>query len=97
MINNIEQENITKLLGTFLDEDISRKPHIDMICSITSKSNGILYNPRQMLSKNLLKQLYYSFINGYLIYANLVWGSNHKSKLEPLYYHQKRAARAIIL
>lgn len=47
------------------------------------------------MSKNNLKQLYFSFIHSYINYANIVWASTHKSKLECLYRHQKHAARLI--
>ena len=42
-----------------------------------------------------MKQLYYSFINCYLTYANIAWASTHKSKLLTLYRTQKHTIRVI--
>ena len=91
----VKRENVTKFLGVLIDENISWKYHIDTIGTKISKSIGILYKAREFLSKHNLKQLYYSFIHSYLNYANIAWGSTHKSKLELLYRRQKQAARII--
>ena len=53
------------------------------------------YRTRCILSKFLHKQLYFSFINCYLNYANITWASTNKSKLQVLYRHQEHAARII--
>ena len=82
MINNIAKKpaKVTKFPGVFLDENISWKPHIDKICSYLSKSIGILYKARKILSKSPLKQLYFSFIDNYLLYVNISLGYTHKHK-----------------
>ena len=73
MINNIAKKpaKVTKFLSVFLDQNISWKPHIEKICSNFPESIDILYKVRKVLSKSLLKQLYFSFINNYLLYANI--------------------------
>jgi len=48
-----------------------------------------------MLSKANLKILYFSYVQSYLTYANIAWGSTHKSKLNSLYIHQKHASRLV--
>ena len=60
-----------------------------------SKSIGILYKSRDVLSKQCLNQLYFSFIHSYVNYANTTWASTSKSKPERLYHCQKHAARLI--
>ena len=92
---DITRETVTKFLGVYIDENITWKYHIDTICSKISKSIGILCKAREILSKHNLKQLYFSFIHSYINYANIVWSSTHKSKLERLYRHQKHAAHLI--
>ena len=42
-----------------------------MVSSNFSKSIGILYKSRDVLSKQRLKQLYFSFIYNYVNYANI--------------------------
>ena len=60
-----------------------------------SKSIGIFYKYRDVLSKQCLRQLYFSFIHSYVNYANITWASTSKSKLERLYRCQKHAACVI--
>ena len=69
--------------------------HINIVSTKVCKSIGILYRTRCILSKFLRKQLYFSFINFYLNYANIAWASTNKSKLQVLYRHQKHAGRII--
>ena len=73
---------------------MSWKQHIEIISKI-SKSIGILYKSRDALSKQCLKQIYFSFIHNYVNYANIAWASTGKSKLGRLYGCQKYAARVI--
>ena len=91
----IKREYVTKFLGVFIDENLSWKQHIDIVSSKISKSIGILYKSRDVLSKQCLKQLYFSFIHNYVNYANIAWTSTSKSKLERLYRCQKYTARVI--
>ena len=86
---------MTKVLGVFIDENLSWKQHIEIMSSNIFKRMGILYKSRDVLSKQCLKQLYFSFIHGYVNYANIAWASPSKSKLERLYRCQKHAPRVI--
>ena len=89
----IKREFVTKFLRVYLDENISWKHHINIVNTKDRKSIRIVYGTRFILSKFLLKQLYFSFINCYLNYANIAWTSTNKSKLQDLYRHHKHAAR----
>ena len=90
----VKREFVTKFLGVYLDENISRKHHINII-STKVKSIEILYRTRCILSTFLRKQPYFSFVNCYLNCANIAWASTNKSKLQALYRHQKYATRII--
>ena len=79
---HIKREHVTKFLGVFTDENLSWKQHIEILSSKISKSIGILYKSRDILSKQCLKQLYVSFIHNYVNYAKAAWASTSKSKLE---------------
>ena len=93
--NIIEHVTVTKFLGVLIDEHLSWKHHINIVSNKVSKSIGLLYKARPLLSSYNLKQLYFSFVHSYLNYANIAWASTHKSKLTPLYRHQKHASRLI--
>ena len=90
---HIKREHVTKFLGVFIDENLSWKQLIVIVNSKIYKSMGILYKSRDVLSKQCLKQLYFSFIHNHVNYANIVWASTSKSKLERVYRCQKHAAR----
>ena len=89
------RESVTKFLGTFIDESLTWKYHIEQTCNKASKSIGIMCRSRYILSKSLMKQLYFSFIHGYLKDANIAWASTNKSKLTSLYRHKKNSVRII--
>ena len=91
----IKREHVTKFLDVFIDENLSWKQHVEIMGSKISKSIGILHKSRNVLSKQRLNQLYFSFIHSYVNYANIAWASTSKSKLERLYRCQKHAARVI--
>ena len=73
----VKREFVTKFLSVYLDENISWKHHINIVSTKVCKSIGILYRTRCILSKFLRKQLYFSFINCYLNYANIAWASTN--------------------
>ena len=75
--NNIERDTVTKFLGVLIDENLSWKPHINVINSKVSKNIGLLYKARLFLNIYNLKQLYFSFVHSYLNYANIAWASKY--------------------
>ena len=81
---HIKREHVTKL-GVFISGYLSQKKHIDIVSNIISKSIGILYKSRDVLSQQCLKQLYSSFIHNYVNYGDIAWATTSKSKLERLY------------
>ena len=89
----VKREFVTKFFGVYLDENIPWKHHISFVSTKVCKSIGILYRTHYILSTFFRKQLYFSFINCYLNYANIAWTSTNKCKLKALYRHQKHAAR----
>ena len=91
----IKREHVTKFLGVFIAENLSWKQHIDIVSSKISKSIGILYKSRDVLNKQCLKQLYFSFLHSCVNNANIAWSSTSKSKHERLYCCRKHVARVI--
>jgi hypothetical protein len=91
----LKREKVTKLLGVLVDENLSWKHQINNISMKVAKSIGIIYKARHIVNKKQLTQLYHSFIHCHINYANIVWGSAHKTKLKSLYQRQKHAARTI--
>ena len=54
-----------------------------------------MHKSRNILSKRLMKQLYFSFSHSYLNNANVAWARTNKSNVISLYCHQKHAIRII--
>ena len=65
------RENVRKFLGIFLDENLTWKYDTDHVCNEAPKSIRIRYKSINILSKKLMKQLYFSSIHNYLNYANI--------------------------
>ena len=89
----IVRESGTKLPGTYIYEKLSWKYDIKHVCNKASKIIGIMYKSINILSKRLMKQMYFSFIPSYLNFANIAWVSTNKLNLISLYRHQKHAIR----
>ena len=64
-IDNFEivRESVTKFLGIFIDKNLTWKYHIEHVSKKVSKSIGIMYKSRNILSKRLMKQQYFSFVH----------------------------------
>ena len=80
----IEENNYAKYLGVLIDKNLTWSHHIQNINLKLSKGQGILYRLRCYVSKPVLRTLYYSFIQPYVDYGLLNWGSAPKSYLEPI-------------
>ena len=92
---NIELVQTFKFLGIVLDSKRNFKNHLEYTRSEISKSMGILYETRSFLTKNALRNPYYSFVYPYLIYGSEVWGYIKKTALDPLLKVQKKIVRII--
>ena len=68
--------------------------HVKNVIPKLDKAIGILSKIRHYVPIFLLKTIYYSLFNSYLIYACQVWGQN-KKYLEKLSTRQDKAIRII--
>ena len=96
-INNIpliEKQN-TKYLGVIIDNKLDWKTHIQAVNTKLSKGIGLLSRVRHYVPKNVLKSLYYSFINPHIEYNLLNWSCTSKTNLECIKTSMKKAIRII--
>jgi hypothetical protein len=100
--NNIVIKNIviqtvskTKFLGMIIDNKLSFRDHIFHVCNKVSKGIGIIKKVKDILNKDTLLGLYYTFIYPYLTYCNLIWGKSANCYLSRLLLLQKRIIRII--
>ena len=96
---SLNQANLTKFLGVYVDEHLTWKHHISFICKQISKSVGIIFRSRFYLSSKTKVTLYYALIYPYITYCNSTWSSKYVSNfnLNRIFFIlQKRVARAIV-
>ena len=60
-----------------------------------AKNIGLIYKAKPYLNKDSLLALYFSYFHSYIKYANLVWGSTHRTYLRKISSQQKHALRLI--
>ena len=93
--SNVRVVTTCKFLGMYLDSDLKFRSHINHIGKKISKSIGILYKLQIFLPTEDLVSVYYSLINPYIIYCNLIWGNSFQSHLNKIFLLQKRAVRVV--
>jgi len=86
----IDQVPSTKFLGVCIDECPTWSNHIKVISSKIAKHIGIIRKISHLLSNNTLINLYYTMINPYLIFGNIVWAANYDTRMRCLVLLQKK-------
>jgi hypothetical protein len=94
-ISNEGDEKHFKLLGVLLDENLSFKAHIDMLCTKISKSLYCINRVKNLLDRASLRKLYFSMVHSYLSYGINIYGCATSTSLDKLRKMQKKAIRVI--
>ena len=71
--------NSTRFLGLTIDSSLSWKDHI---IELTSKLNKECYAVRAIkpfMSLNVMKMIYYSYVQSVMPYGIIFWGNSHLS------------------
>ena len=92
---SINQVYQVKFLGLIIDNKLSWHPHINYLLKKVSKNMCVLYKLRGVVSADVMRNMYYSFIYPLLTYGVLLWGHSYKSSTTKLFLIQKRALRII--
>ena len=58
-----------KFLGVLVDENLAWKDHINTLENKISKNFGLIFRAKNLLNKDSLTKLYYSYIHCYLNYG----------------------------
>ena len=85
-----------KLLGIYLDQNLTYDKEVDEICKSVSKRITLLKLLSKYVDQNSLKIYYQSYILPLFDYGCMVWGKTKKSNIDRLIKLQKRAARIIL-
>ena len=78
-----------------MDDKLSFKSHIDIICSKISRNVGVLYRMSYFVPESVLLNVYYAIIYPYLTYCNIAWGGAAAVHISKLLAIQKKAIRII--
>ena len=65
----IGRTNEHKFLGVHDDDGLTFGVHISKLCAKISRGIGVLRRMKQLVSHNVLKQLYFAFVHSHLSYA----------------------------
>ena len=96
-INNeiIAEKTQTKYLGIIMDNIMSWNNHIKHVTIKLAKGIGILYRLRNFVSQDILRSLFFSFVQPYIDYGLINWCSAPKTNLKPVIHSLDKAIRII--
>ena len=83
----------TPYLGVVIDCHLNWKTHVAMLTKKIKRNVGAISKIRHFVSRDILKNIYYSLVCPFLIYGLVVWGNTYCSSLNPLLLRQKRVVR----
>ena len=88
--NQIQQSELIKILGVFLDENLTCKERIKYIENKIAKNIGIIFRSKPYL----IKRVYYLYTIAIFSYM-LTWGNTYLSNLKKINRQQKHLVRII--
>ena len=75
------------------DKNLDWKEHIKYTENKIAKNLGLLYKVRPFLDRNVLLALYYSYMQNYINYVNIVGSSACRTTLKKINSQQKHSLR----
>jgi hypothetical protein len=84
-----------KLLGIYLDENLSFDAHIDHVCNKISQSNYIINRSKNFLPYASLRTLYFALIHSHLLYCLPIYSCTSQKNINKLILAQKKAIRSV--
>ena len=93
--SKIEEKEVTKYLGVFIDNRLTWKAHIEHVKAKLSRGNGMISKIRYYVNDQCLLNLFYSFIQSHLNYNLINWSSTYDSHLKSINLKVKAAIRLI--
>ena len=91
---NVEQVTEAEFLGIIVTENLSWNSHIKTIKHKESKSI-IIRKIRQNMPCEVLRNLYFTLVNPYFEYCNVIWAVNRTVSLESQFRMKKIAIRVV--
>ena len=85
-----------KILGLYIDNNLTWRKHVDFICNNVSSLVGLFYRIRKFLNHESKILFYNSYILPRIDYCLTIWGQATKDALDKIFRLQKRVARIIL-
>ena len=75
----IDRTATHKFLGIIIDETLTFASHVNKLCSIISRSTGIIRKLSYLVPRKVLRKLYFAFICSHFTYGLTTWGSVNRT------------------
>lgn len=97
-LNNelLQRVQNTKFLGVTLDNQLTWKIHVQLLCAKIYKNMPILYKLRHIFPLKTLLAIYNCFVHCHIQYATAVYGLTYRTTLLPVQTAQNTALRIIL-
>ena len=92
----LETTTSHKLLGVYIDPDLSFNEHVEHLCKKLTKRIGVLRSIRHYLPLNERILFYNATIKPLFLYDGAIWSITSKANIRRVFRLQKRAARVIL-
>ncbi len=92
---NVEQVDIMKYLGIYLDKFLTFDTHIDKICKKVDQRTRLLWKMRNFITQDLAKYLYQTLINPIFTYCDFIYDGTTQKNKNKLQIKQNAALRAV--
>jgi Reverse transcriptase (RNA-dependent DNA polymerase) len=93
--NPNQSERSFKLLGLYLDENLSFDIHCKNICNKLAQSSYIINRVKNVLPMKSLRTLYFALFHSHLLYCLPIYSCTTKKNLNKIIVMQKKIIRAI--
>ena len=94
--NILEQVKHEKLLGIWLDDQLTWEVQMNKLCKLIGTRISLLRRIKPYIDVPTCKLFYTGYILPFIDYCSLVWGTCSQSNLNRIYKLQKSAARIIM-
>lgn len=94
--HRLDQVRVAKILGLYIDENLSWNDHVDYIAKKISSGIFVIKQLKQYCDMNVLKSAYYALVESYINYGIVIWGNSSKNNTLKIFRLQKKAIRYIL-
>jgi hypothetical protein len=84
-----------KLLGVYLNENMTFNQHCNHVCNKLAQANYVINKVKNILPRNALRTLYFSLFQSHLLYCLPIYACTTAKNMERIKVMQKKVIRAI--